>query len=84
MDGAECWQKRVSGAHAVLWVEFDLYLGEPARDGRWDGVHKSSRPCLLDRGTRKINKGQEAREGDGETEIACRCLGLCILYIQCS
>ena len=33
MHGAECWQKRVSGARAVLWVEFDLYLGEPARDG---------------------------------------------------
>ena len=26
-------QKRVFGARAVLWVEHDLYLGEPARDG---------------------------------------------------
>ena len=28
----------------------------------WDGVHKSSKPCLLDWGTRKINKEQEVRE----------------------
>ena len=42
MDGAECWQKRVSGAHAVLWVEFDLYLGEPARDGTGEIKHQKS------------------------------------------
>ena len=70
------------GPALLCGLDLIFTLAFPRRAGSgWDRAHKTSRPCVLPRGTRTITKGREAREG-GCGDENCLSVAWCVTHAE--